>query len=63
MRKYTLARRTLPLNDRYAVIVVGGGPAGCTAAAAAARAGAKTLLIEATGALSGMGTLGLAAEQ
>jgi hypothetical protein len=39
--------------------VVGGGPAGCTAAAAAAREGAKTLLIEAMGALGGMGTSAL----
>jgi len=47
------------LNETYDVIVVGGGPAGCTAAAAAAREGAKTLLIEATGSLGGMGTSAL----
>jgi hypothetical protein len=41
------------------VIVVGGGPAGCTAAAAAAREGARTLLIEQTQALGGCGTTGL----
>lgn len=41
------------------VIVVGGGPAGCAAATAAAREGARTLLIEGTGALGGMGTSGL----
>ena len=41
------------------VLVVGGGPAGCTAAMAAAREGAKVLLIEACGALGGMGTSGL----
>ena len=41
------------------VIVVGGGPAGCTAAIAAAREGARTLLIEAMGQLGGMGTIGL----
>ncbi len=35
----------------FDVIVVGGGPAGCTAAIAAAREGSKVLLIEATGAL------------
>jgi len=45
--------------DAYDVIVFGGGPAGCTAAAAAARDGARTLLVEATGALGGMGTVGL----
>lgn len=59
MSGYTLKARTLPLNQDYDVIVAGGGPAGCTAAAAAAREGAKTLLIEATGALGGMGTSGL----
>jgi hypothetical protein len=58
MSTYTL-RRELPLDDSYDVIVAGGGPAGCTAAAAAAREGAKTLLLEATGCLGGMGTLGL----
>jgi hypothetical protein len=52
-------KQTLELNNDYEVIVVGGGPSGCTAAAAAAREGAKTLLIEATGALGGMGTSGL----
>ncbi len=49
----------LNVNDKYDVIVVGGGPAGCSAAAAAAREGVNTLLIEATGALGGMGTSGL----
>ncbi len=52
-------KQNLELNCDYEVIVVGGGPSGCTAAAASAREGAKTLLIEATGALGGMGTSGL----
>lgn len=56
---YTLKQKEIPFNESYDVIVVGGGPAGCTAAAASAREGAKTLLIEATGSLGGMGTSGL----
>jgi hypothetical protein len=41
------------------VVVVGGGPAGATAAIAAAREGAKTILIERYGYLGGMATGGL----
>jgi hypothetical protein len=41
------------------VIIAGGGPSGCAAAIAASRDGAKTLLIESTGCLGGMGTSGL----
>jgi glycine/D-amino acid oxidase-like deaminating enzyme len=59
MKTLPLAPRELPLDDAWDVIVVGGGPAGCAAAAAAARDGARTLLVEATGALGGMGTGGL----
>jgi len=59
MAEYTLKKMSIGLDDTWEVIVVGGGPAGCTAAAAAAREGARTLLIEATGALGGMGTNGL----
>ena len=59
MDKYVLKEISLVLNDSYDVIVIGGGPAGCTAATAAAREGAKTLLVEATGCLGGMGTSGL----
>jgi len=49
----------IKVDDQWDVIVVGGGPAGCAAATAAAREGAKVLLIEGTGALGGMGTSGL----
>ncbi len=59
MKTYALPTRELPLDDSWDVIVVGAGPAGCTAAAAAAREGAKTLLLEATGSLGGMGTSAL----
>ena len=56
--EYTL-NKTIPLNDSYDVIVCGGGPAGCTAAIAAAREGAKTLLLESSAMLGGMATLGM----
>ena len=59
MKKFTITQREIPLNDEYDVIVVGGGPAGCSAAIAAAREGAKTLLIEAQGSLGGMSTMGM----
>lgn len=51
--------KEIPFNDQYDIIVVGGGPAGCAAAIAAAREGGTVLLLEATGALGGMGTSGL----
>ncbi|MFH1378195.1 MAG: FAD-dependent oxidoreductase [Planctomycetota bacterium] len=59
MKTWRMPERTIPHCDTYDVIVVGGGPSGCAAAAASAREGSSTLLIEATGALGGMGTLGL----
>lgn len=55
---YTFSRE-LSFVDSYDVIVAGGGPAGVAATYSAAREGAKTLLIEATGALGGMSTMGL----
>ncbi len=50
--------RYFPVQEasEYDVIVVGGGPTGCTAAAASAREGARTLLIEASAMLGGSGT-------
>ena len=59
MKSYTLPARSLTLDDSWDVIVAGGGPAGCTAAMAAAREGARTLLIESTGSLGGSGTTAL----
>ena len=52
-------KNKIKVNNQWDVIVVGGGPAGCAAATAAAREGAKVLIIESTGALGGMGTSGL----
>lgn len=52
------AARQFPVNADFDVIVTGGGPAGCAAAIASAREGARTMLIEATGMLGGMGTAG-----
>jgi len=43
------------------VLVVGGGPAGLCAAVAAARSGAKTMLVERHGCCGGMATMGLVA--
>ncbi|MDA9431356.1 FAD-dependent oxidoreductase [Bradyrhizobium sp. CCBAU 51627] len=48
--------RQVPLYGEYEIVVLGGGPAGIVAAASAARAGRKTLLIERYGFLGGMGT-------
>jgi len=57
--EYTLKKNSMPLNEEYDVIVCGGGPAGTAAAIAAAREGAKTLLLEASSMLGGMATQGL----
>jgi hypothetical protein len=51
--------RDIPVDDRFDILVAGGGPAGTAAAVCAARLGAKVLLVEATGCLGGMGTSGL----
>jgi hypothetical protein len=58
METYRLTR-DIPVDDRFDILVAGGGPAGTAAAVCAARLGAKVLLVEATGCLGGMGTSGL----
>ena len=57
--RLSLKNTKIAVDDRWDVIVVGGGPGGCAAAISAAREGAKTLLIEAMGQLGGMGTAGM----
>ena len=51
--------RDLPVLGSYDVVVIGGGTGGAPAAISAARAGAKTLLVEYLHGLGGVGTLGL----
>ncbi len=45
--------KNIPVIKECDVLVVGGGPAGCSAAISSARMGVKTLLIEQTGMLGG----------
>lgn len=54
----TMAGDGLPVLGDYDVVVAGGGTGGAPAAIAAARAGAKTLCLETTHGLGGVGTLG-----
>ncbi|HET7119897.1 MAG TPA: FAD-dependent oxidoreductase [Solirubrobacterales bacterium] len=51
--------RETPVHDVTDVLVVGGGPAGCAAAVAAARLGAKVTLVERYNHLGGLSTGGL----
>nr|HQQ92396.1 FAD-dependent oxidoreductase [Kiritimatiellia bacterium] len=53
--------RDLPVVGNADVVVCGGGPAGVAAALAAARKGAKTVLLEQHGCLGGIWTAGLLA--
>ena len=56
MRTITEPSREIPVVAETEVLVLGGGPAGIAAAAAAARSGARTMLLERYGFLGGMGT-------
>ncbi len=51
--------RETPVYDETDVLVVGGGPAGCAAAVAAARLGARVTLVERYNHLGGLSTGGL----
>jgi ribulose 1,5-bisphosphate synthetase/thiazole synthase len=53
------AKRSLPVYDTVDVLVCGGGLGGSAAALAAARAGAKTLLVERNTYLGGVATAGM----
>lgn len=61
MGGYWEPAREVPVVRDVDVIVVGGGPAGLAAAIAAARAGAKTVLVERFGYLGGTATASLMA--
>lgn len=56
---FTLPAEEIAVSYEVDVLVAGGGPAGVAAAIAAARSGARTLLIEQRGFLGGMGTVAL----
>ena len=61
MDKIIEKQRDLEIYGNYDVVVCGGGIAGISAALAAARTGAKTLLIENSYLLGGLATSGLVA--
>ncbi len=52
------SKNSTTANLKYDVVVVGGGPAGFSAAIASAGCGAKTLLVEDSGELGGSGGTG-----
>src|SRR5262245_13201562 len=56
MKSVSEGARNTPVYGEFDVVVVGGGPAGITAAAAAGRTGRSTLIIERYGFLGGAGT-------
>ena len=58
-QKFVLFQEEVPIVEETQILVVGGGPAGLAAAIAAARNGVKTMLVERTGTLGGMATIGL----
>ncbi len=58
-KKITASVRGIPVLGEYDVVVVGGGTGGAPAGIAAARQGAKTLVLEYLHALGGVSTVGL----
>jgi len=61
MRTITEPSREIPVTIEADVVVCGGGPGGFPAAIAAARHGARTVLVERYGFLGGLATAGLVA--
>lgn len=59
MNTYIEDKREISVLGNYDVLVLGGGPAGVSAAVTAGRLGAKTMLIEQLGNVGGMSTTGL----
>lgn len=59
MKTFVEQSREIPVVDHVQVLVAGGGPAGVGAAIAAARTGAKTLIVEQSNVLGGMATAGM----
>jgi len=59
LKTYNEPARDIPVAHSADVVVAGGGPGGVSAAIAAARAGAHTLLVERSAVLGGMATSGL----
>lgn len=59
MRTITEPARDIPVSHEVDVLVVGGGPAGISAAVAAGRLGANTMLVEQFGDVGGVSTVGL----
>jgi len=62
MKTFAERARDIPVVGEYDVIVCGGGASGFVAAAASAREGARTLLVERYGILGGTATAGLMVE-
>ena len=59
MKYYFEPSKNIPIKDEVDVLVIGGGPAGFSAAVNAARLGAKTMLVEQSGSVGGVATTGL----
>lgn len=59
MKEYLEPSRRIPVRAEVDVLVVGGGPAGFSAAVNAARQGARTMLIEQSGDVGGVATTGM----